>query len=226
MNVLFKYLENSGFVRTNIELSEPIVVHAVPGAGKTTLLRKLIKNEQGFEVHTSASADGPTLEGVGIEKQVKGNSGFRILDEYITSSDYSGYNALFSDPIQNSKKGLPAHFVNYRSFRVPRSICHLINNKLKIPIVSDIEGVVTFEPFFGKDPTGVVIAIELDVIRYLSGYGINVKSPCEVRGLEFEEVSLFITQPLEALPIWEVFIALTRVKRKLIVRCIDVSSTS
>jgi len=225
MNKLCDLLLEFGFVRTNLDLSRPLVVHAVPGAGKTTLLRKFLTNCQSAEVITSGEEDTKNLIGRRIRKRVNfsDNLSFRIIDEYITFDKLIDCDALFSDPIQNNSEGLQAHYFKEISHRVPRSICNWLKG-FGFKIESSVEGDILFENFYGPDPIGKVIVFEESVIDLLRRHNCTFSLPCEVRGLEFEVVTIFTEKDCSELIGFELFVSATRVKRKLIVRSLDAHS--
>nr|WDY35309.1 triple gene block protein 1 [Garlic yellow mosaic-associated virus] len=219
MNKLLELLTEFEFIRTNIPISKPLVVHAVPGAGKTTLLRKFLSTCSSAEVITSGVGDKPNLLGKRIVHGSKFSTegSFRIFDEYITSESIPDCEALFSDPIQNNKEGLPAHYIKKKSLRVPKAICDWLQT-LGFEIESEVEGELSFEEFFGPDPVGKTVAFETDVLELLRKHNCDFSLPCEIRGLEFDTVTLFTEKDCSELSGFELYIAATRAKKRLIVR--------
>lgn len=223
MNVLLSLLEEFEFVRTDLCLSKPLIVHAVPGAGKTTLLRKFLSLVPNSEVLTFGEPDKGNLSGRFIRKytEIEDKSKFLVVDEYLSGDLREQVDALFSDPFQNLSDFPKAHFIKETSLRVPKAICEFLV-KQKFQIKSEVAGVFEITNFFGADPTGVVIAFQEEVITYLKSFGVDLKLACEVRGLEFEEVTIFLDPSnLSEKERVELFIGTTRAKRKLTLRVTD-----
>lgn len=223
MNVLLSLLEEFKFVRTDLNLSKPLIVHAVPGAGKTTLLRKFLSLVPNSEVLTFGEPDKGNLSGRFIRKytEIEDKSKFLVVDEYLSGDLEEKVDALFSDPFQNISDFPKAHFIKEESLRVPKAICDFLV-KQKFQIKSEVAGVLEFADFFGADPVGTVIAFQEEVISYLKSFGVNLKLTCEVRGLEFDEVTIFIDPSnLSEKERVDLFIGATRAKNKLILRATD-----
>nr|WET17735.1 triple gene block protein1 [Betaflexiviridae sp.] len=225
MNKLCDLLVEFGFVRTKLAISRPLVIHAVPGAGKTTLLRTFLEDYPSAEVITGGEEDVKNLTGRRIRKAKVFNncSNFCIIDEYITLSELIDCDALFSDPIQNNSEGLQAHYFKDITHRVPRAICNWLQT-FGFKINSVVEGEIVLESFYGPDPVGKVIAFENSVIDLLRKHNCSFALPCEVRGLEFDVVTLFTEKDCSELIGFELYISATRAKRKLIVRTLDAHS--
>jgi hypothetical protein len=170
-------------------------------------------------VFTLGEADEGNLQGRFIRKykKIEDTSKFIVIDEYLSGELDLVADAYFSDPFQNNSSFPEAHYINSVSLRVPREVCGWLR-KLKFEISSEVEGVISFQPFFGGDPEGVSICLEKEVFEYLKKFGVNCLTPCTIRGREFEVVTLFLSSDISELNRSELFVAATRAKSKLIVR--------
>ncbi|AAL05445.1 movement protein 1 [Sugarcane striate mosaic-associated virus] len=117
MEIVCRYLDDFKFERTSLELSSPIVVHAVPGSGKSTLIRKCITENPSLTACTFGKPDLPNLTGTYIKGYKEGEK-YDIIDEYIGNRFECVPVALFSDPFQNCEQYInTAHYIGRTSHR-------------------------------------------------------------------------------------------------------------
>nr|DAC85623.1 TPA_asm: triple gene block protein 1 [Date palm-associated virus A] len=219
MNKFEKRLVDSGFVRTSLPSSSPLVVHAVPGSGKTSLLRKLITEEPTFCCFTCGQPDPPNLSGNYIHKYFQGcyrSDKFCILDEYLLADDISHFDIVLSDPLQCRKHQiLGAHYIKRESHRVPRSVCDFLRN-LGFEIESSCEGTLSINNFFSEvDLSAVSVCIQKEVFDFCKQQNLICKFPSEVQGLEFEKVNIFVDNSSEELKSTEFYTVATRASKNL-----------
>lgn len=195
-SLLIQLLTNCGFQRTTVPLEEPIVIHGVPGCGKSTLIKTLITH-QSVAAYTLGIPYGKTLAHPGIQRPTDTCDNqeveTRILDEYQLGlkADLEPFNILIGDPFQGHST-YRAHFVKTFSHRVPRPICEFLNS-LGYDIQGDKEGSLKFLPVFqhySKGPKGVIIHLGPISCQLTQTYRVPSKTPSEVQGLEFKEVTL------------------------------------
>nr|AEV51806.1 TGB1 [Garlic virus B] len=195
-SLLIQLLTNCGFQRTTVPLEELIVIHGVPGCGKSTLIKTLITH-QSVVAYTLGIPYGKTLAHPGIQRPTNilgiQEAETRILDEYQLGSkvDLEPFNVLIGDPFQGHST-YRAHFVKTFSHRVPRPVCEFLNS-LGYDIQGDREGNLEFVPVFqnnSKGPKGVVIHLGPISCQLTRIHRVPSKTPSEVQGLEFKEVTL------------------------------------
>lgn len=190
-------LIRSGFRRTSLLLTLPIVVHGVPGCGKSTVIRQLIESPS-VQARTLGAGYGQNLTQSGVlphNSQLLPPVGqLTLLDEYQlgNSALAVGFTFLFGDPFQGPFH-LPAHFIKEFSHRVPRPVTDFLLSR-GFQIAGDRPGVITTRPPFGSavsNPTqGIVLHLGPISKQLTHSHGICSKFPFEVSGLEFPEVTL------------------------------------
>nr|AKN20443.1 triple gene block protein 1 [Cherry rusty mottle associated virus] len=210
-------LLDAGFSRTSFSLSFPVVVHGVPGCGKSTLVKRLLDIED-FNAQSYGVVKPTTLAGRGVEKALQPlQSGFNILDEYLSGPSYEGFDLLLSDPYQNFRKPLTAHFINSCTYRFGNSVCEYLN-KLGFEIQSKRERdtELIFGHIFGGKIRGEIICFEKEVEELLNSHSAKYHHPCNLRGAEFEHVT-FITahSDLQEIVGPDLYVALTRASESL-----------
>nr|AYQ96119.1 triple gene block 1 protein [Grapevine virus T] len=219
MNNLISALELFGFDRVSEEVKHPLVVHSVPGSGKTSLIRSLIKLDSDFEAFTAGVPDLPNLEGRYIKSYSEGCASTRklsILDEYLTVGNWGGFEALFSDPYQNSRSPLEASFVSRKTKRFGKSTCEYLAG-YGFEIESEVEdSVVRGSPFEVK-VEGQLICFGRAAIELALSHGAEFKLPCEVRGATFDVVTLLKSEEPSSENKHLFYVGCTRHKKKLLI---------
>nr|AVD50423.1 TGB protein 1 [Cherry green ring mottle virus] len=217
MEVVQNLLFDAGFCRTAYSLSFPIVVHGVPGCGKSTFVRKLLDLED-FHAQSFGFVRPTNLAGRGVEKALAPlQSGFNVLDEYLSGPDCAGFDLLLSDPYQNFRKPLTAHYTNSCTYRFGTSVCHFLN-KLGFEITSaraeDTE--LIFGKVFGGTIRGEIICFEKEVEELLVKHSAAFHHPCNLRGAEFEHVTFIsASTDLQEIVGPDLYVALTRATKSL-----------
>nr|ALP45896.1 triple gene block protein 1 [Cherry green ring mottle virus] len=217
MEVVSDLLLDAGFVRTAFALSFPIVVHGVPGCGKSTLVRKFLDLED-FHAQTFGVSKPTNLSGRGVEKAPAPlQSGFNILDEYLSGPYGEGFDLFLSDPYQNFRKPLTAHYINSCTYRFGPSVCQFLN-KLGFEIESakkeDTE--LIFGKIFGGTIRGEIICFEKEVEELLRSRSASFHHPCDLRGAEFDDVTFISAHTdLQEIVGPDLYVALTRAKKSL-----------
>lgn len=186
----------SGFKRTEVPFTLPLIVHGVPGCGKSTFIRSLLTN-----IHVQARTCGPpygrSLLTPGVtpyQSQELLQSPIRILDEYQhLGAIPAEFNVLFGDPFQGQLQAEPHYFKEY-SHRVPKPIATFLSQR-DYQISSELPGtLLTASPFSCDQHTFLdshcilhlgPISKELAENHYLP-----TRCPKEVAGLEFNKVTL------------------------------------
>ncbi|AXN92353.1 triple gene block protein 1 [Panax ginseng flexivirus 1] len=219
MNNLLAALDLYNFECVSDKLSFPLVIHCVPGGGKTSLIRDLIKIDSNFVAFTAGEPDIPNLEGKYIKRYskdcaVKGK--LNILDEYLTAEDWTGFSVLFSDPFQNVKAPLEAHFVGSRSRRFGKETCKYLRNR-GFEVNSTSEDTVVIGSPFEVKTEGQLICFGKGAIDLAVSHSASFKLPCEVRGSTFEVVTVLKSEEPNSENLHLFYIALTRHKHKLII---------
>nr|QED43060.1 TGB1 [Garlic common virus] len=221
MNRITNLLTEAGFVRTEQPVSYPIIVHAVPGAGKTTLLKEIAKTE-GVSVYTLTNSVHSDIGGQLIKKfEGKLEGKINILDEYLFQEvDISAFDLVLSDPFQSSiKPKFRAHYINNKSFRFGEEIAAFLRTiGFDIQGNHEIQSEVKVSGLFEGEVRGKIIVLDQPVQDLLVRHNTVGSFPCEVAGLEFEEVTvlsskdtLSASDPNSS----SVFIALTRARKSL-----------
>nr|UCJ00506.1 triple gene block 1 [Cherry twisted leaf associated virus] len=217
MESVYSKLLDANFSRTSYSLSFPIVVHGVPGCGKSTLVKNLLDLEE-FSAQSYGVVRPTNLAGRGVEKALLPlQPGFNILDEYLSGPSYEGFDLLLSDPYQNFRRPLTAHFVNTNTYRFGVSVCNLLNSLgFEINSVRGEDTELIFGKIFGGEIKGEIICFEPEVESLLRGHSAKFHHPCELRGAEFEHVT-FITahSDLQEIVGPDLYVALTRASKSL-----------
>ena len=224
MECLLSLLKDFGFVRTNLPLSKPLVIHGVPGCGKTSLLVKfknLIPNSRiiTFGAESLEGLGGVVIEKVPADSYSEGFSEEHFLDEYLCSNKvHSSCLAVFADPYQYRRTCLDAHYTNSKTKRFGKETCILLSN-LGFDVTSSKEDKVSKFDIFSAEPAGVIIAFESDVQALLRDHCLDFKTPCEVLGKTFKEVTFVCSDLKEIASKKELrhltYIGLTRHSEKL-----------
>nr|QED43065.1 TGB1 [Garlic common virus] len=221
MNRITDLLTEAGFIRTEQPISYPIIVHAVPGAGKTTLLKKIAKTE-GISVYTLTNSVHSDLGGQLIQKfEGKIEGRINLLDEYLFEDvDISAFDLVLSDPFQSSiKPKLRAHFINNKSLRFGEEIAtYLREIGFDIQGNQGISSEIKVSGLFEGEVRGKVIVLDQIVQDLLIKHNTVGSFPCEVAGLEFEEVTVLSskgTLSANDSNSSSIFIALTRASKSL-----------
>lgn len=218
-------LIRNNFVRTNTPTSLPIVIHGVPGSGKSSIIKRLIASNK-FQAFTLGAPYGQNLEHAGVptfgtDIAKPATATTLILDEYQLgdANVVSNFSVLFGDPFQGTFR-LPAHYTNATSFRVPRPVCDWLS-RCSFSIRGTKPGKLTSQPPFVKGRHGSPVqgqAIHLGEISkaLLHSHGICSRHPRELRGLEFNTVTL-VYHSSEKLDRADFYVAATRALEHLIV---------
>ncbi|UOH28272.1 triple gene block protein 1 [Kudzu virus D] len=230
MNNIIELFEKSGFVKISDKNNPPYFLHAVPGAGKTSLLKDLLQENRQVRVYSKICIEKPNLSGRYIKlyrDEVLDESFINILDEYAFGSFVEGFDFYLGDPLQLSLDlTREADFIKSTSYRVPKPVCEFLCAAGHL-ISGVTEGSISFETFFGEEPSGTILAYQKEVLDYLRSYNLAVLSPCEVQGREFDLVTLFVAGILsEEAQCKEFYCCATRAKSKLIIRSTDESAPS
>ncbi|QED43070.1 TGB1 [Garlic common virus] len=221
MNRITDLLTEAGFVRTEQPINYPIIVHAVPGAGKTTLLRTIAKLE-GVSVYTLTDAVHSDIGGQLIKKfEGKVEGKINILDEYLfRDTDISAFDLVLSDPFQSPiRPKFRAHFIKNRSFRFGEEIAtYLRGIGFDVQGNQEVKSEVKVSGLFEGEVRGKVIVLDQLVQDLLIKHNSVGSFPCEVAGLEFEEVTVLSSESAlnaNSQNSSSVFIALTRASKTL-----------
>lgn len=219
MNNLVKALSAFEFVGVFFVLKFPVVVHSVPGSGKSSLIRELISEDESFVAFTAGVPDSPNLTGRYIKPYSPGcavQGKINILDEYLSVSDISGFDVLFSDPYQNISIPREAHFIRTKTCRFGANTCKYLQS-FGFDIYSDrVDAVVIGSPF-ELDVEGVLICFGKEAVDLAVAHNSDFKLPCEVRGSTFNVVTLLKSRdPTSEDKHW-FYIAATRHRSKLII---------
>lgn len=219
MNNLVKALSTFEFVGVFCVLKFPVVVHSVPGSGKSSLIRELISEDESFVAFTAGVPDSPNLTGRYIKPYSPGcavQGKINILDEYLSVSDISGFDVLFSDPYQNIIIPREAHFIKTRTCRFGANTCKYLQS-FGFDVYGDrVDAVVIGSPF-ELDVEGVLICFGKEAVDLAVAHNSDFKLPCEVRGSTFDVVTLLKSRdPTPEDKHW-FYVAATRHRSKLII---------
>nr|ALB35655.1 TGBp1 [Grapevine rupestris stem pitting-associated virus] len=219
MNNLVKALSAFEFVGVFRVLKFPVVVHSVPGSGKSSLIRELISEDEAFVAFTAGVPDSPNLIGRYIKPYAPGcavQGKINILDEYLSVSDTSGFDVLFSDPYQNVSIPREAHFIKTKTCRFGTNTCKYLQS-FGFNVCSDgVDKVVVGSPF-ELEVEGVLICFGKEAVDLAVAHNSDFKLPCEVRGSTFDVVTLLKSRdPTSEDKHW-FYVAATRHRSKLII---------
>lgn len=214
---LKRLIEESGFVATDNEIIDVIVIHGVAGCGKSTLTKELAKDKN-FNVINALSTEEFNLEGQYIRKDLITFEGkINILDEYLSVDLQEGFQVLLADPFQYEKVPRLANYVKKVSHRFKRELLPILS-EIGIDVEAENEGlIITKGSAYEIEPKGKVIAIEEQVASYVHDHGLNVCYPSCVQGQEFDTVTFYHCKSLKELKRSELYIALTRVRKELLI---------
>nr|AHJ80275.1 triple gene block protein 1 [Cherry rusty mottle associated virus] len=217
MEVVNELLLDANFVRTNFPLNFPVVVHGVPGCGKSTFVKHLLDCED-FHAQSYGVVKPTNLAGRGVEKALQPlQPGFNILDEYLSGPSYEGFDLLLSDPYQNFRKPLTAHFINSYTCRFGVSVCNYLNLlgfEINSRRVRDTE--LIFGKIFEGRVRGEIICFEKEVQELLDSHSAKYHHPCNLRGAEFEHVTFISAHSdLQEIVGPDLYVALTRASESL-----------
>jgi len=215
MEIVTELLQKAGFQRTSHPISTPLVVHAVAGAGKTTLLKALLA--AGLNVCSPALHTGNTLLGARVNKVPTGED--FAIDEYLKFETLPACQVVLADPCQYPSPALTAHYVSYFTHRLGKATTELIQRYLPIPIQSSKEDVVEIHDLFVGEPEGQIISIQEDTRDLAIAHGLSPLRVCEAQGKEFPIVTVLSSQQLTEVPAHQLYIALSRHSKKLILLC-------
>lgn len=223
MNSLINLLEESGYSRTPVPLTTPLVVHAVAGAGKSSLIRSFLSGNPNARAFTTGVPDTRNLLGASIQAFDPNppSHTFNILDEYPQGAGKGSFQALFADPLQHSNISSirQPHFIKTTSHRLGPSTAELLTQ-----LGFTVEGlgtaqVVSSEPIFGSTIKGQVIALDDLIADYLSAHRCPFKRPLQTLGAEFPVVTVLSSVPLREVCCKEhLYVALSRHTSELHVR--------
>lgn len=219
MDYVDSVLLSRGFQRTREPISFPIVVHGVPGCGKTSLIYHILE-EPLFSAQSYGETKPPNLAGIGIQKAPSPlGCGFNILDEYLSGELFDSFDVVLSDPYQNSRPVLRAHYCNNISHRVGPSVCGFLNKfGYEISSAREKDTLLRFGDIFKDRVVGQIIAFEPKAIELLDWHNAPYKKPCEVRGAEFEKVTFVsASKDLFAVNCADLYISLTRATDELLI---------
>lgn len=217
MECIYGRLLDANFSRTSFPISFPVVVHGVPGCGKSTLIKSLLDSAE-FSAQSYGVVRPTNLAGRGVEKALQPlQPGFNVLDEYLSGPSYEGFDLLLSDPYQNFRKPLTAHFINSCTYRFGVSVCKFLN-KLGFEIESrrEKDTELIFGKVFGGEIRGEIICFEPEVEEILRKHSAKFHHPCNLRGAEFDHVT-FITahKDLQEIVGPDLYVSLTRATESL-----------
>nr|WLW42346.1 triple gene block protein 1 [Lily virus X] len=203
------------FQRTNLPISEPIVVHAIAGSGKTTIVRHIINAQPDLVARTLGTPDPRCLSGV----RILGPGGdANIVDEYPAAnlSEFPSAFLLLADPLQHRRDVKPAHYTGNLSHRFGQNTCALLSSfgiearSEKVDFVEHVEA-YTFEP------VGQIIALGQDAELVLNNHSLDFLTPCQALGQTFSTVTLLSDAPLEEQDEVSRYIAITRHTEQLFI---------
>nr|AHJ80325.1 triple gene block protein 1 [Cherry rusty mottle associated virus] len=217
MEVVHNYLLDANFTRTEFSLSFPIVVHGVPGCGKSTFVKRLLDCED-FHAQSYGVVKPTNLAGRGVEKALQPlQSGFNVLDEYLSGPSYEGFDLLLSDPYQNFRKPLTAHFINSFTYRFGHSVCKYLNLLgFEISSKKEEDTELILGKIFEGEIRGEVICFEKEVQELLDNHSAKHHHPCNLRGAEFEHVTFISAHSdLQEIVGPDLYVALTRASKSL-----------
>nr|UTQ36155.1 triple gene block 1 [Grapevine rupestris stem pitting-associated virus] len=219
MNNLVKALSAFEFVGVFCSLKFPVVVHSVPGSGKSSLIRELISEDEAFVAFTAGVPDSPNLTGRYIKPYAPGcavQGKINILDEYLSVSDTSGFDVLFSDPYQNVSIPREAHFIKAKTCRFGTNTCKYLQSFGFNVCSNRVDKVVVGSPF-ELEVEGVLICFGKEAVDLAVAHNSDFKLPCEVRGSTFDVVTLLKSRdPTSEDKHW-FYVAATRHRSKLII---------
>nr|WAB21338.1 triple gene block protein 2 [Banmivirus BanMMV] len=214
---LKQLIEESGFTATSNEIVDVIVIHGVAGCGKSTLTKELARDKN-FNVVNALSNEEFNLEGQCIKRELTTfGDKINVLDEYLSVDCRQGFQVLLADPFQYEKTPLLANYIKKVSHRFKRELIPILL-EVGIEVEAEKEGLVVVKgSAYEIEPKGKIITTEEQVAKYVSSHGLNICFPNCVQGQEFDTVTFYHCADLKELKRAELYVALTRVRKELLI---------
>nr|WDD44731.1 triple gene block protein 1 [Shallot latent virus] len=235
MDVLCKVLIECGFRRLEGSGNKCKVILGVPGSGKSSCIRKLINLDSRFIAATFGAPDPLNLTGRRIravtELTTLDRAGkFLILDEF-QRGDYNSLEpfALFGDVCQffDYSGACPvADWCKSESHRVNSNTCKFLQS-FGFEITSNIPGSLSFGGLYETELEGTVVTYCSHVVNLLKSHGVGHYTLEDCRGLEFEGVTLCLSDSsIHREDLARFYVCATRSRGNLIILTPDASKPS